>query len=166
MRYLLLLPFAMQAALIFTDEWCFHIKRGLPKWERIGHPLDTLSVLSCLVFILLVPFSKGALAIYITLALASSLLITKDEFVHKDCCCAKEMWLHAALFVNHTLLLLSACLIWISISSLEPPSWSAHITLNKKKFSFFLKSQVGFITLFAMYQIIYWNFIWKEKKAE
>ena len=65
MLYLLLTPFILQALLIFFDEGVFHLKRGLPKWERIGHPVDTLSVLACLVFVLLTPFSKAALWVYI-----------------------------------------------------------------------------------------------------
>ena len=82
-------------AVINIDEFYFHVKRGLPKWERIGHPLDTLTVLACFAFILIFPYSSLNLKIYIGLALFSCVFVTKDEFVHKECCPASEQWLHA-----------------------------------------------------------------------
>jgi len=54
----LLIPFGVQAFLIILDEYVFHIKRALPKWERIGHPLDTLSVVVCLIMVQLIPYCK------------------------------------------------------------------------------------------------------------
>ena len=39
--------FGTQAALMMVDELHFHRRRGLPRWERIGHPLDTATVLVC-----------------------------------------------------------------------------------------------------------------------
>lgn len=164
MLYLLLTPFILQALLIFFDEGVFHLKRGLPKWERIGHPIDTLSVLACLVFVLLTPFSKTALWVYISLCSISCILITKDEFVHKHVCNAKEQWLHAALFVNHSILLISCALIWIAVSAYPSASWISELSTNKNVLLLFLRGQAIFIFLFAIYQIIYWNFIWKEKK--
>ena len=65
---LILIPFLLQMVIIGVDEWYFHLKRGLPKWERIGHPIDTLSVLACFAFVLFVPFSTLTLKIYIGLA--------------------------------------------------------------------------------------------------
>lgn len=80
------IPFMLQALAILIDEWVFHRRRGLPKWERIGHPLDTLSLLLCLVYVLWVPFSTGALKVFCILSLISCLMVTKDEFVHKEHC--------------------------------------------------------------------------------
>lgn len=145
MKILLLLPFFVQMIAIGVDEMVFHLKRGLPKWERIGHPLDTLSTLACFAFTLFVPFSGGALKIFIALGVLSCLMITKDEFVHKHHCPAAEQWLHALLFVNHSILLF--CLGWL---------WA-----NNPGLTWFVALQAICIALFFLYQVIYWNFIWK-----
>jgi hypothetical protein len=41
MKYLLLLPPIVQAITMFVDEFYFHFALGQPRWERMGHPLDT-----------------------------------------------------------------------------------------------------------------------------
>lgn len=145
MLTLLVIPFLVQAAAIIFDEWVFHLKRGLPKWERIGHPIDTASVLICFVFVLIFPYSPAALKWYIGLAAASCLLVTKDEFVHKHHCPAAEHWVHALLFLNHPIQLIALGYVW----SLEILRWALWL-------------QVGFVSLFCLYQIVYWNFIWEE----
>ena len=81
-----LIPFGLQALVIACDEWIFHHKRGLPKWERIGHPLDTLSLLICSILPLWLPFNSFNLKLYIALSAVSCLMVTKDEFVHKEHC--------------------------------------------------------------------------------
>lgn len=151
MDVLLLLPFLVQTVAIGLDETYFHIKRGLPKWERIGHPLDTLSVIACLLFVLLVPYSSGALKVFIGLAIFSCLMVTKDEFVHKHHCPAAEHWLHAILFITHPIMLASLGLIWGRDMLIFFP---------------FLYVQLLLISLFFLYQVIYWNFIWKEEKQK
>ncbi len=151
MDVLLLLPFLVQTVAIGLDETYFHIKRGLPKWERIGHPLDTLSVIACLLFVLLVPYSSGALKVFIGLAIFSCLMVTKDEFVHKHHCPAAEHWLHAILFITHPIMLASLGLIWGRDMLIFFP---------------FLYVQLVLISLFFLYQVIYWNFIWKEEKQK
>jgi hypothetical protein len=105
MRALALIPFIIQGIVIVLDEYVYHLKRGLPKWERIGHPLDTLSVIACFAFVLFVPYESSLIKYYVMIAIFSCLLITKDEFVHKHHCPAAEQWLHAILFVNHSVLL-------------------------------------------------------------
>ncbi len=40
----LFIPFALQTCCMAVDEVHFHRQRGLPRWERLGHPLDTLTV--------------------------------------------------------------------------------------------------------------------------
>jgi len=55
MGLLILLPFIVQTLVIMIDEFYFHVRRGLPKWERLGHPLDTLTVLACFAFVLFFP---------------------------------------------------------------------------------------------------------------
>jgi 2-polyprenyl-6-hydroxyphenyl methylase / 3-demethylubiquinone-9 3-methyltransferase len=39
----LVVPLGLQALAMAVDEAYFHRRRGLPRWERIGHPLDTLT---------------------------------------------------------------------------------------------------------------------------
>jgi hypothetical protein len=161
--YLFFIPFVVQAIVIGIDETYYHIRRGLPRWERIGHPLDTLSVVLCLLFVLLVPFSISMAKVYAGIALFSCLMVTKDEFVHKHHCPVGEHWLHALLFINHPIMLASAGLMWAALAKEAAPSWLlAHIK-SPEFFSPFLIVQAAFAVLFFFYQAIYWNFIWKEK---
>lgn len=141
------LPFIVQAAVIFFDEFYFHIRRALPRWERIGHPLDTLSIIICLAYALVLPFSRIALVLFLILGVISCLFVTKDEFVHKEHCKASEQWLHALLFLNHPIVLFSMGWMWIQGERYRP----------------FLLMQLIVVSLFCMYQVIYWNVVWKEK---
>ncbi len=143
MWILLTIPFLVQSVAIGLDELVFHVKRGLPKWERIGHPIDTLSVVACFIFVLSTPYSQQALYYYIALALLSCILVTKDEFVHKHHCPAMEHWLHALLFINHPIILAALGLLW-----------------HQNLYRGFIISQLVMISLFCLYQIIYWNFIY------
>lgn len=161
----MVLPFIVQAVCILLDEGVFHVKRGLPKWERIGHPLDTLSVLLCLFYILFFPFSSGALKGYIALALFSSIWVTKDEFVHKTHCPASENWLHAVLFTLHPITLALLGLIW-SVTDGATLAAGIHFLFdNQKMLSFFLYFQTALMLLFFFYQVVFWNFIWKDKEV-
>lgn len=164
MSLILALPFIIQAIVIGVDEYVFHLKRNLPKWERIGHPLDTLTVLICILFILFVPFSEGALKIYILLAIFSCLFITKDEFIHHEHCAPLEQWLHSVLFVNHSMVLAAAGFMWPFLHSGD---FSFKVFKFFKDSTFcevFLILQAVFIFLFMTYQIVYWNVICKPKK--
>lgn len=149
MRWLALLPFLIQALAIGFDEVVFHLKRGLPKWERIGHPLDTFATLICYGYLLWTPPSPTATWIYAALALFSSLFVTKDEWVHAETCSGSENWLHALLFTVHPLALASAGLIWAG--------WPAELAPLHSV----LWVQLIAMSLFCLYQIIYWNFVWK-----
>lgn len=155
MKTLLFFPFFLQATAIFIDEIYFHIRRGLPRWERIGHPLDTATVLICLLFILLVPYSADALKWYIALSLFSCLMVTKDEWVHKEHCPALENWLHALLFLNHPLVLSLSGLFWWSFSWPELHPWIPGPELLRP----FLILQTAGVAFFMSYQIFYWNFL-------
>lgn len=141
-----MLPFILQALAIALDEGIFHYKRGLPRWERIGHPLDTLGTLLCMLFVLFIPYNPLTFKIYIGLAIFSSILITKDEFVHAEHCPGAEQWLHAALFILHPITLAAAGYIWFA--RLTP-------------LVLFLQVQAILMALFLTYQIVFWNFIWK-----
>jgi len=112
---LLLLPAFLQALAMFLDEFVFHRRRGLPRWERVGHPLDTLTVALCYGWLVVVPASHPrALGIYVGLCAFSCLFITKDEIVHAQVCEPLETWLHAVLFVLHPIVFLSFGLVWRS----------------------------------------------------
>lgn len=94
------------------DEFFLHRRRGLGWWERIGHPLDTLSVLGCLVLASFFPMSRENIFIFASCALISCVLVTKDEWVHSRECSGFENWLHAFLFMVHPLILGSALVFW------------------------------------------------------
>lgn len=163
---ILFIPFLVQGLAIFFDEFYFHLKRGLPKWERIGHPLDTLSVVACLLYAILAPYSYLGCFGYAALATFSTLFVTKDEWVHNKHCDATEQWLHALLFVNHPIALISAGLMWAKIgqsNSLPTSNWATSWFDSSPLFSPFLTIQFILMALFFFYQIIYWNLLWKKK---
>lgn len=162
MWILTLLPFALQAFAMVFDEGYFHLRRGLPRWERIGHPLDTLSVLLCMGWVLFIPFSKPTLAIYCSLAAFSSLLVTKDEFVHKEHCPAAENWLHAVLFTLHPITLTMAGFMWPIVQKIDVAPWLSRWMAPAPIAILFLEIQFTAMLLFLCYQIVYWNFIWRE----
>ena len=156
----LLIPFALQALLMAVDEFYFHWQRKLPRWERIGHPLDTLTVLLCLGFLLFVRPSPLSTAIYALLCIFSCLFVTKDEWVHKQECPAGEQWLHALLFILHPLLFISAGLLWMALHSGLPNLFDL-IRYEGFERRFFI-SNLGLIFAFGLYQAIYWNLLWKK----
>lgn len=162
MYLLILIPFLVQAIVIGFDEVYFHVRRGLPLWERIGHPIDTLSLLACLFFVLFIPYSDASVKVYIALCVFSCLMVTKDEWVHKHHCPAAEHWLHALLFLNHPIVLTSIGLIWWVLTGNSSPAWMQKWLDHPGALKNILVMQTGCITLFFLYQVIYWNFIWKE----
>jgi 2-polyprenyl-6-hydroxyphenyl methylase/3-demethylubiquinone-9 3-methyltransferase len=140
MLALLLAPLAIQGAVMLIDELVFHRRRGLPRWERIGHPLDTLTVAAALGWLIAVPPSRPALSVYVGLAVFSTLFVTKDEAVHARLCGAGEHWLHALLFALHPIVLGALGILW----------WTgAHPTV--------LSIQLFATLAFGLYQAIYWN---------
>jgi hypothetical protein len=138
------IPNVLQALAMLFDEFHFHEKRGLPQWERLGHPLDTLSVLICFSFIIFFPYSIYILRFYIFFCVFSCLFITKDEFVHTQHCPALENWLHSILFILHPLTFIGAGFLW-----------------STGKGHLFLQTQTIVILIFMFYQIIRWNIKWK-----
>jgi hypothetical protein len=162
MWQLALIPFFLQMVAIGIDEVYFHYRRGLPKWERIGHPLDTFSFLICLTIPLLMPFNTTSLVIYLALCLVSCLMITKDEFIHKEHCPGAENWLHAVLFILHPITLAMVGLIWPITQGIDTPIWLHRFLDNPEALESFLLLQAGAITLFFCYQLIFWNFIWNK----
>jgi len=142
----LLAPVVLQVLAMLLDEFVFHRARGLPRWERIGHPLDTLSAALCYGWLVFVPPSAPhALGVYVALCAFSCLLITKDEFVHARLCQPLEAWLHSLLFVLHPLVFLAFGLIW----SCGGSAW-------------LLQTELSLTLGFAFYQLGYWT-LWRPR---
>ena len=158
--YWLTLPFILQMLCMAADELCFHKKRGLPQWERIGHPLDTLTVVLCLAWILWVPPSRRTVTVFIGLAVLSCVFVTKDEWVHRRCCSAAEQWLHALLFMLHPVVLGSAAFLWPAVRG-APEGLPIRFSGFEGAFLIFIcASMVGF----GLYQFIFWNLLWHPKE--
>ena len=150
MLWVLLLPAALQALAMALDELVFHRRRGLPRWERVGHPLDTLSAAACYAWLVTTePTRPHALTVYVALCAFSCLLITKDEFVHSKLCEPLENWLHAVLFVLHPLTFLGFALIWLS---------GAHAWL--------LKLELALTLGLMVHQIVFWSPLWPKSTAK
>lgn len=130
----------LQAAAMVVDEAVFHRRRELPRWERIGHPLDTLTIIVCLAWLLAVEPSSTNLGVYIGLAAFSCLFVTKDEWVHAKECSAGEQWLHSVLFVLHPIVLFAFGNLW----------WQGYESP--------LVGQLVVTIAFMTYQVVYWNF--------
>jgi hypothetical protein len=159
--YLLLIPSLCQSVCMVVDEFHYHLRRGLPRWERIGHPLDTLTVLACLFWMLLVPPDSGSIAVYAGLGVFSCLFVTKDEWVHARTCTGGEHWLHAMLFVSHPLMLLALSQFWPALHASPQTAFSFGEGRFEGIERAFLLAQTGFTVLFGLYQLIYWNFLCK-----
>ena len=157
----LLTPFILQTFCMAVDEFYFHRRRGLPRWERLGHPLDTLTALACFVWLLSAAPSALSLGVYVGLSVFSCLFVTKDEQVHSKHCHPDEQWLHALLFILHTLVLLSAGLLW--------PAWRRQ-TLSFIRYNGFerkfLLGNTLLTLVFGLYQLVYWNFIWQPATSQ
>jgi 2-polyprenyl-6-hydroxyphenyl methylase / 3-demethylubiquinone-9 3-methyltransferase len=137
-----MIPVALQATAMLVDEAVFHRRRGLGRWERLGHPLDTLTIALCLVWLLAVP-RDAAFAVpgYVVLAVFSTLFVTKDEPIHARACTAGEHWLHAILFILHPIVLAAFAFMW----------WAGEQTL--------LAVQLALVGAFGVYQLVYWNVV-------
>jgi hypothetical protein len=129
---------------MLVDELHFHRARGLPRWERIGHPLDTLSVLACYGVALSLAPDRHNLGIYVAAAALSCLLVTKDELVHAGRCQPLEQWLHALLFMLHPIVLGASALLWF----------------RQERALLWLSASLT--AVFACYQALYWNVPWKK----
>jgi len=159
----LLLPFGLQMVCMAFDEIHFHRERGLPRWERIGHPLDTLTVLLCLCWLVTVPPGPGALAAYVGLSIFSCLFVTKDEGVHLSYCRVEEQRLHAVLFTLHPLVLLSAGLLWPAAHGICDviPGWIRYAGDER----LLLIALCALVFCFGLFQFMYWNLLWRPPKV-
>ena len=137
---LCIVPIAAQAIAMAVDEGYFHRRRGLPRWERIGHPLDTLSIAACLAWLLIAPRGAG-LPVYAGLAVLSCVFVTKDEPIHARLCTSGEHWLHAILFVLHPIVLAAFGWMW----------WAGYHAA--------IAMQLAAVLAFCGYQVVYWNLV-------
>ena len=144
MTTLLYLPFIIQGLLMGYDEH-LHKKRGLGAWERLGHPVDTLTVFAPLSLAATTDYTEDRLVIFIILSVFSSVFITKDEFIHTHECDARENWVHAMLFVLHPMIFICTGILW----KYHPEDH-------------FLSLQPVLVIIFMMYQIFRWSLKWKE----
>lgn len=129
----------VQGIAMVIDEFYFHQKRGLGRWERIGHPIDTVFFILALWGALNADRlgSGGAWS----LMLLSSLIVLKDEFEHKRLTPPAENLLHGLLFMVHPLVLIA---VWIERASLG--DWILIPPL-----------------LFLIYQVLFWLILGKGK---
>ncbi len=142
---ILLLPAVLQMLAMAFDELVFHRRRGLPRWERLGHPLDTATAALCYGWLVWVPRQNPhALTVYVALCAFSCLFITKDEPVHARSCEPAEMWLHSLLFVLHPVVFLCFALIWRQGAAL----W-------------LLKLELILTLSLLVHQIVYWSLLWQ-----
>lgn len=160
MDLILCLPFALQGVLMLVDEFVYHRRRGLGRWERLGHPIDTLAALLCLALAARTGFTSQRLAVFIALGALSCLLITKDEFVHHRECTAGESWLHSLLFVLHPMVLLSAGTIWF-LRETSPGTRPVLLAgVDARLVAGVLDTQLILVAAFFLYQVFYWSFLW------
>jgi hypothetical protein len=131
-----------------VDELYCHRHRTLRRWERIGHPVDTSIFVLALGWLLLRPPSASHLWSYAVLAGLSCVVITKDEWQHKELCDGFENWLHALLFILHPTVLIWAGYLW----------WS-----EAEEFFFVIGSTVVLALGLLIYQILYWN-VWRHDR--
>ena len=152
----LLVPFLLHMLSLGVDEFYFHWRRGLPRWERLGHPLDTLTVFACQAWLCWRAPTAFTVAVYVALCVVSSLFITKDEFVHQRLCTAGENWLHATMFLLHPLVLAASGLLWATAYGFAPfiaaEGWETAV----------LRGNLVMIFLFGLYQFLFWNLVWSR----
>jgi hypothetical protein len=158
---ILFIPFPLQMVCMAVDEIHFHRRRGLPRWERLGHPLDTLTVLACFVWLLTAAPSAFSLSVYVGLSVFSCLFVTKDEPTHSKYCSSGEHWLHAMLFILHPLVLLSAGLLGPAWRK-QPLSFIHYAGFERE----FLLANTLLTFAFGLYQLIYWNFLWPSDTSQ
>lgn len=158
----LTMPLGVQGAAMVVDELYYHRQRGLGAWERIGHPLDTMTVLACLGWVLWAPPDPRSITVYVGLAVFSCLFITKDEGVHAAECRAGEHWLHSLLFIVHPISLASIGLMWPAIHAQAggAPTWLEGIPAAA-----IVTMQLVVTGAFAIYQILYWNLTWTRTSS-
>ena len=146
------------------DEFYFHRKRGLPRWERIGHPLDTLTVVLCLSWILCTRPDRQAVLVFAALAVFSCVFVTKDEPAHRRYCSAEEHWIHAVLFLLHPVVLADAAMLWPAVGRGPHAAvlWAVQFSGFERPFLLF---SCALMVGFGIYQFVFWNLLWRPKEV-
>lgn len=157
MSYLSIVPFLVLGILMSFDEFYYHFKRGLPLWERIGHPFDSLTVFACALFCYLSDFTSTNIWYFILLFTVSIISITKDEFVHQKYCDGGEQWFHSILFILHPLMILGFGLLWYLSQTLTINRPGELYAIGPSLAKSILLFQTIAILLYTFYQIIFWN---------
>ena len=104
---------ALQGLFLFLDEILFHQKREVGFWESLGHPLDSLGFALPLLIAGFGDFAQpAAFTGYVALSAVSTLLVTKDEWIHSRKCVGTEHWFHAMLFILHPTILFCVGILW------------------------------------------------------
>jgi 2-polyprenyl-6-hydroxyphenyl methylase/3-demethylubiquinone-9 3-methyltransferase len=148
------LPFALQGLAMGVDEFGFHRRRTLPRWEWLGHALDTSVFLACLACPLLLPPVSAHFRIFGVLAVVSCVLITKDEFIHQRLCSGGEHWVHAVLFILHPIVLIATAVLWMSTGAAALAGLSAP---SRDLARSILLLQGLIVSGFLAFQIVYWS---------
>lgn len=154
--FLIAVPMIVQAFALAVDEFHYHHKRGLPRWECVGHPLDTLTVLGVASISCFYPLGSLSFVVFVVTGFLSCLFVTKDEWVHAKLCDAGEQWLHSVLFIAHPLVFVSTAVLWSWRD--KPHVLGLDATLVPQA-HLLLLGQVVLLAGFLTYQIIYWNFV-------
>lgn len=131
-----------QAAVFFVDEFYFHRRRGLPKWERWGHPADTLTVIAALSVPAFFSPTDFNLRVFGVLGVLSCVFVTKDEWVHAAKCPPTEHWLHSVLFILHPVVFICVGFEWMG-------GFSGFPLMG-------LYFQLAVLVAMALYQVGYW----------
>lgn len=163
MEILLLLPALIQGLAMVVDEFYYHHRRGLGRWERIGHPIDTLGVMATYIPLVIAGFSQTQFIFFLGLGIFSSILVTKDEFVHQRECLAGEQWLHSLLFVLHPLVFVAAGVSWYLLNDRNAALWGSFHWATPDFLRVSLLMQLAAVTVVFVYQTIYWNYLWKPQ---
>lgn len=159
MKWILITPFALGFMAHFFDEFFFHMRRGLPRWERIGHPLDTLSVLSIYVAMFTLAPSPSTYWLLGVLLTFSLFIVTKDEWIHKKHCEAEEMWLHAVMFVLHPIQLSVLFVLWHLSWKIEIARELTSLMNRFEGVEVVLPVLAAGTFVVLIHQIVYWNFL-------
>ncbi len=137
------IPFVIQGLIMSVDEFYCHRRREMRRWERLGHPFDTLVFIFALLWLLWVEGSWTGPG-FAALALTSSLVISKDEWEHRELCTGFENWLHSLLFMLHPTVLIWSAWLWSS---------------QNENFTIVVGGAAVLSGIFFIYQLVYWNLI-------
>jgi hypothetical protein len=139
---MLLLLSLVQAGLFMVDEFFCHRRRRLGRWERLGHPVDSLSISLPLFVAAFAKPEPEMVLLFVGLAVVSCLLVAKDEWVHARECSGTESWIHALMFMVHpTIFFAAGAAWWLDLAPL-------------------MRAVMPLLALtVAVYQFVYWNLI-------